>query len=585
MHARRDAGAVALEALPCGVNALARGPGAADPLVLELAAAGDGLVLELVDSILVVDASSNCENMAGQELSLGNQSVGRLLRDADDLNGGWSLDAGVAKLDVHELDAGHDLELLFDAAPSLDGVLKDHLGVVVGHALVREQQLHEAAEGLPDAVLVTGVEIAVQAEELVQVMGVVALPHALAELGEAVGDEPDVPREDVAAHFGDLPAGEVAVDAVEEGAVVVEFGWERVEQVRCLEDVVHRVVDVALEHHGGVGGEALAAAVVGAVGHVALHDLDGVLVLEVHSRDLVEGDAVPVAYQARAVHRGGLGLACAEASKEARGRGLAAADQCGVGADLGVDVALARAAGTELAQVVVSLGQGHHALEEVHLLPLLEDGRLVAGAPQKEVHLLLGCEQLALLDEGIQVHVRHLDWGDARDLDGIVLWAAAVALRSRGVHQLAERILEVILRIVVLELHDGPDASGEHLGVLADDLLGDGQLAYGEVREGGEVYALELVEAGLELVDDGVAAQIGDLVFDELGLVGAHVVLREDLPDPLKAFLDRLGVPGGAVHAEQVLDDVCRDVCGPLHESRQVLPDRAACEHLHNLAV
>ena len=207
------------------------------------------------------------------------------------------------EVDIHEFDAGHDLQLLLDASAPLDGVIEDHLRVVVRHPLVREQKLHKAAERLAHSYLVARVEIAVEPIEIVQMMGVVALAHALAELAQAIGDEPVTLREQVAAHLGHLPAGKVAVDAVEEGRILVELGWERVEQVRRFEHVLHAVVDVSLEHHRRIAVEAFPATGVRAAGHVPFENLYGIHVLEMHTSDLVECHDVPVSNQARALER------------------------------------------------------------------------------------------------------------------------------------------------------------------------------------------------------------------------------------------------------------------------------------------
>ena len=269
-----------------------------DALDLELSAALDGLVLELVDGVFAVGSTADAKDVAGGQRGVRHEGVVRLLGHAHDVDGSGDVRVDVAQVHVRELDARHDLELLLHAATALDRVLEDHRGAVLVHLAVREDELGHAGEGLADADLVALVDLAVEAEVLVDEMGVVALAHLLEELRQAVRDEAVALREQVRPHLGHLPARQVAVDAVEEGAVVVELGWEGVEQVGGLEDIGDGVVDVALEDHGGLGVVAVGSAAKGAVGHVALHDLDGVHVFEVHAGDLVEGDRVPVAHEA-----------------------------------------------------------------------------------------------------------------------------------------------------------------------------------------------------------------------------------------------------------------------------------------------
>ena len=118
----------------------------------------------------------------------GTRLLSLLLGHADDRYGGRIVQLAVAEVDIHEFDTGHDLQLLLDASAPLDGVIEDHLRVVVRHPLVREQKLHKAAERLAHSYLIARVEIAVEPIEIVQMMGVVALAHALAELAQAIGD-------------------------------------------------------------------------------------------------------------------------------------------------------------------------------------------------------------------------------------------------------------------------------------------------------------------------------------------------------------------------------------------------------------
>ena len=220
--------------------------------------------------------------------------------------------------------------------------------------------------------------------------------HLLAELAQAVGDEPVVLRQQIRAHLGNLPPGKIAVNAVEKGAVVVELGWEGIEQVRGLQHVLHRVVDVALQHDGRIGVQHVAPAGVAARGHVILQDLHGIGVLEVHARHLVEGDAVPQAHQAKPSFALGV-----HAAEQVRRGGLSAGQKNSVGRDFLVDVRLARAPRPQLAEIVVALGQRHHALDEVQALLLGERRGLVARRAQEQRLPLLAGEVAPLGDHRV----------------------------------------------------------------------------------------------------------------------------------------------------------------------------------------
>ena len=120
--------------------------------------------------------------MAWHERAVGYQSVFTLLgyRYHTRFHGIVCID--VAQVHVYELHARHNLELLLYASSSLDRILKEHLRVILGHHLVGEQQLGQAAEVLAHAYLVALVEVAVEPEVLVDEVRIVALAHLAAEL-------------------------------------------------------------------------------------------------------------------------------------------------------------------------------------------------------------------------------------------------------------------------------------------------------------------------------------------------------------------------------------------------------------------
>jgi hypothetical protein len=87
------------------------------------------------------------------------------------------------------------------------------------------------------------------------------------------------------------------MDAVHESRVVPHFGRQRAEKVADALLVLHVHVEIAYQHDGAVGADALLAAGELAALHVALHDVDAVLLVEGNTRHLVEADHVVLADQ------------------------------------------------------------------------------------------------------------------------------------------------------------------------------------------------------------------------------------------------------------------------------------------------
>ena len=408
----------------------------------------------------------------------------------------------------------------------------------------------------------------------------------MAELRETIGDEAVAPGDEVRTHLGNFPTGQIAVDAVEERAVVVKLRRERLEEVRGFEDVLHAVVDVALEDHRRLGIEQLASAAEGAVGHIALHDLDGVGVLVVHARNLVEGDAVPVAHQADAAR------ARHVIGKQHRGGCLSAGEQVGIGRYLGIDMRFARAARPQFAEVVVELDERNHADEEVHALARGERAGFVTGGAQDERDPFIGGELTAPGDDLVDIEVGHLDRREVDDVEWRVLRTLAV-FRGPGLDgggwilakDIGKRVFGNVFGTQVLDARDAPNAAGEHLGVLAHILVGHDERLDGEVGEVRHVDIAALVEIGAHLVDDGVLPQLANTRLDDLALLGAHVVFGKDLADAREPLVKRGGVIGGAIGAQQVFQDKRGDARAALHEGGEVFAHDEPGEVAYDLTV
>lgn len=140
----------------------------------------------------------------------------------------------------------------FTRFTALDGEPQDLLDLFLRSGAVRVEDLHQAGEGLVDAVAVSGRDVGRQREVLLVAVGVVLRAHRLEDFGDVVDDEPVAVREHLSADDVDFPAGDVVVQAVEKGGVVVGLG-QFVEQVGVLEHVRHGVRGVADEDHRGFG--------------------------------------------------------------------------------------------------------------------------------------------------------------------------------------------------------------------------------------------------------------------------------------------------------------------------------------------
>ena len=124
----------------------------------------------------------------------------------------------------------------------------------------------------------------------------VLAPKLVHDLAEVVGDEAVVLRQRAGVNLGNLPAGQIAVEAVDEGLDLEEVG-QRLEQVVVL--LVRQLalhVEVADQDDGGEGQDLLLAPAELGVLHVALHDRhEGLGIGEVGVGDLVEDHRVAAA--------------------------------------------------------------------------------------------------------------------------------------------------------------------------------------------------------------------------------------------------------------------------------------------------
>ena len=238
-----------------------------------------------------------------------------------------------AEMDIEELHAADLLQLLLHPATGFEGVFQAAAHGFLGVILMRVEQFQQAGNGVLDGNRVPLVQVPAQLEELIDRIAEGPLPHLPHPFGQIVHDQAVLVREELGPHLRDFPAGNVGVEAVEEGRVDHRF-WERGKQVARLDQRIDRLVDVADEDHRGIGVDGIPATGERPRGHVVLHDLDAILVLERNARHFVEGHHVPQADQAD--------RAAGHVVEQVGDRRLPAGDQDAVRADFLVDVALAR---------------------------------------------------------------------------------------------------------------------------------------------------------------------------------------------------------------------------------------------------
>ena len=268
------------------------------------------------------------------------------------------IDVGEAGVPV--LEATHLLELLLDPPAHLHRVGEVLLDLLLGDLAVRMQQLDEPGDGLAHGLLVAPAQVRAEAEVALGVVGVAALAKLAEDLGQVVGHEAEVIGVGRVRGLLELPAWHVGVDAIVERRV--HLLRHRIEEVRRPHDRLDVAVDVADEDDRALGRDDVPATAEGPVLHVALHDVDAVLVREADAGGLVERHHVP--------QRDQPALAGAQVHEHLRRRRLAARDEVAVRAELLVDEALAGAARPQLDGVVVLLDERQQPQHVVELAPL-----------------------------------------------------------------------------------------------------------------------------------------------------------------------------------------------------------------------
>ena len=211
-------------------------------------------------------------------------------------------------------------------------------------------------------------------EIVIQRIAILLLPQFPYELSQIVRDEAVVISKVFRTELRDLPAGDIAVHAVEEGRIGTHLRRERIKQAAGLQQNVHALVDVTDEHHRGTGGLFFLATSEGAGGHVVFHNLNAVFIFEVDACHLVESHAVPQPDEADRLP--------SHVVEQVGHSRLAAGNEDTVWRDFLIQMALAGATGTQLTKVEVVLYQRDHTRQQEPLLSLGQGIRLHADRAQ-----------------------------------------------------------------------------------------------------------------------------------------------------------------------------------------------------------
>ncbi len=253
-------------------------------------------------------------------------------------------------------------------------------------------ELQQAADGLLDGVLIPAAQGPAERHAALEHRRPALTPQPRPTFAEEVADQAEVIGLDRFADLGHVPAGQVGMDAVHEGRVVAHLRRHRAEQMADALLVLD--VDLEIAHHddAAVGADALLAPAELARLHVALHDIDAILLVEGDAGHFVEADHIVLADQPP--------LAGRHVDEHPGDGALAAADQVGIGRDLLKEMALAGAARAQLDHIVVVLDERHHAQQQHIALALGHLRRLKADAAQQKLFPLVRREPGAALRTG-----------------------------------------------------------------------------------------------------------------------------------------------------------------------------------------
>ena len=458
------------------------------------------------------------------------------------------LEIDVGKVDIVELHAANLLQLLLHPATGFQGIfqaLPDRfLAIVAG----RTGQFQQARHGPPHGDGVALIQVVAQPEPLVDGIREVDLAHFTQVFGQIIDNQPVLIGEELRPHFRNFPARDVGVEAIKKRRIDHGLG-EWGQQMRSFDQGLDTLVDVADEDHRSVSVDRLSPPGKRPRSHVILHDLDTVMILEGDARHLVERHGIPKPHQAH--------LLGSHVVEQIGDRGLTPGHQNAVRADLLVYVALAGSSRTQLAEVVVVFHQRNHAGQQMPFHPFLETGRLHARGSNQCINPEFLGKRLATLEQARHIHVGHLN-------------------RLQIGHQKRRSLL--VLFEPIMQGDDAPDAAHQQLFILAHEGIRNFRILHAQIGEQRLIHIALFIQFDGQLVDDLVAAAFTNLGLDLLRLIGAHIILGQDALDVDHAGLNGRLVIGRAIHPQQILQHIDRDVGPFLDQLGEILANYFAAK-------
>ena len=209
-----------------------------------------------------------------------------------------------------------------------------------------------------------------------------------------------------------------------------------------------------------------------------------------------------------------------------------------MGGKLGVNVALARALGSQFDQVIVALAVRHQAHQLQQLSSAPKERRIEADALHQQVDPLVGGKGAPGLQVLAKVKTRKLD-------------------RLERVEDPGD-VVPLVVKLVS-QVGDAPHAAHQQLGVALDGIDIHQYLLDAQVGKGGLVGIPLFVQVHTDLVNDLVPPALADGGADQTGFAAVDVMLAQNLLDRLHPGLDTGLVRSGTVLAQEVFEDIGGD--------------------------
>ncbi|EXI72922.1 MAG: hypothetical protein AW07_03058 [Candidatus Accumulibacter sp. SK-11] len=265
---------------------------------------------------------------------------------------------------IAEFGGADPLLLLLDAPADFQCQTNRPFQVLVAHGLVlrRIEQLQESADRLVGPVQVTPGQGAAKEDAVLQARQSALITQLREAFGKKIADQPEVLSENGRLELRNVPARQVAMDAVHERRVVAHLRRQRLKQVAHALLMLHIDLEIADHDDRTVGADALLAARELAGLHVPLHDVHAVLLVEGDAGHLVEAHHVVLAHQAS--------LAIGVVDEHPRHRCLATGDQVRIRRHLLKQMRFASPPRPDLDHVVIALDERDHAQEHRILVAL-----------------------------------------------------------------------------------------------------------------------------------------------------------------------------------------------------------------------